>query len=198
MLGTEPSIEVVGVAVDGQEALEMARRLRPDVCLLDIRMPELTGIDVARALATDAEPPATVMVTTFDLDRYVYDALVAGASGFVLKDASARTLIEATVAAANGEALISPAITRRLIERHVVRRSDTAGHEATVTAPITAREVEVLEAASSGQTNQEIADELFISLATTKGHLASLMRKTDSRNRVELVIWAYQHGFATV
>lgn len=194
LLRADPNILVVAEAGNGQQAVELARAAKPDVCLLDIRMPVMDGIAAVEALQSEPDPPATVMVTTFDLDDYLYRALRAGAAGFVLKDASARVIIEAVVAAANGEGLISPALTRRLIDRFV--GAETVPQTGLV--ELTARESEALNAVATGMTNSEIARHLHISLSTTKGYLESLMKKTSSRNRVELVIWAYQSGLRPV
>lgn len=189
LLRADSTIEVVTEAADGQEAVDLIRSTRPDVCLLDIRMPKMDGIAVVETIQQDPNPPAMVMVTTFDLDDYLYRSLRAGAVGFVLKDASARVIIESVMAAASGEALVSPALTGRLIDRFVDDPPTDAGHVA-----LTDREREALRAVATGMTNNEIATHLHISLSTTKGYLESLMRKTESRNRVELVIWAYQVG----
>ncbi|MFI7633054.1 response regulator [Nonomuraea sp. NPDC049400] len=188
ILEDQPDITVVAEACDGVEAIEQARRTRPDVCLVDVQMPRLDGIQVARALA-DA-PPRVVMVTTFDLDEYVYGALRGGAAGFVLKDAGPSLLVEAVRAAYAGEALISPSITLRLM-RHLADRG--ARHKVRVPAqPLTARELEVVRAVARGRTNQQIADELFISLSTVKGHVSCIMAKLALRNRVEIVAWAWE------
>lgn len=194
ILDAQQGIEVVGQAADGREAIELARRLRPDVCLFDIRMPELDGIEATLALAGPevAEPMAVVVITTFDLDEYVHGALRAGARGFLLKDAGPDLLVQAVHAAANGDALIAPSITARLLEAF----ADTAVGPAPVQPiePLTDREEEVLVTVAAGRTNAEIADELHISLSTVKTHLASLMQKLNARNRVEIAMWAYETG----
>ena len=189
ILDAQPGIEVVGEAADGREAVALARSLRPDVCLLDIRMPEMDGIEATRLLAD--EPIAVVVITTFDLDEYVYGALKAGARGFLLKDAGPELLVQAIHAAANGDALIAPNITARLLA------SFAGASPVQPTEPLTAREEEVLARVARGRTNTEIADELFISLSTTKTHLASLMSKLGARNRVELAMWAYETNRVT-
>jgi DNA-binding NarL/FixJ family response regulator len=197
ILGAQPGIEVVGQAVDGLEAVALARQLRPDVCLFDIRMPGLDGIAATRELAGPevAEPLAVVVITTFDLDEYVHGALKAGARGFLLKDAGPELLVQAIHAAAEGDALIAPRITARLLAAF----SDTrlGRPPAQPVEPLTSREEEVLITVARGRTNSEIAAELHISLSTVKTHLASVMAKLGARNRVEIVMWAYETGRVT-
>jgi DNA-binding NarL/FixJ family response regulator len=192
ILDAQPGIEVVGEAADGHEAVALARSLRPDVCLFDIRMPGMDGIEATRQLAGPdvPEPLAIVVITTFDLDEYVHGALKAGARGFLLKDAGPALLVQAIHSAANGDALIAPSVTARLLEAF----SDTlAGSPpAQPLSPLTAREEEVLVRVARGRTNAEIADDLHISLSTAKTHLASLMSKLAARNRVEIAMWAYE------
>ena len=192
ILDAQPGITVVGEAADGRRAIAMARSLRPDVCLLDIRMPEVDGIEATRQLAGPdvVEPLAVVVITTFDLDEYVYGALKAGARGFLLKDAGAELLAQAVHAAARGDALIAPNITARLLSSFADNRSRPMPPEPV--EPLTAREEQVLLAAARGRTNSEIGDELSISLSTVKTHIAALMRKLNARNRVEIVMWAYE------
>jgi DNA-binding NarL/FixJ family response regulator len=192
ILDTQPDIEVVAEAADGREAVNLARELRPDVCLFDVRMPELDGIEATRLLAAPDvdDPMAIVVITTFDLDEYVHGALKAGARGFLLKDAGPQLLVQAIHSAANGDALIAPSVTARLLAAFSSSRPDAPPAQAS--EPLTAREEEVLARVASGRTNSEIADELFISLSTTKTHLASLMSKLGARNRVELAMWAYE------
>jgi DNA-binding NarL/FixJ family response regulator len=193
ILNAQPGIEVVGEA-DGHEAVAVARELRPDVCLFDIRMPGIDGVEATRRLAGPGveDPLAIVVITTFDLDEYVHGALKAGARGFLLKDAGPELLVQAIHAAANGDALISPAITRRLL-------TTLAGLERTSpptqpVEPLTEREEEVLLTVARGRTNAEIADELHITLSTVKTHVAALMNKLGARNRVEVAMWAYETG----
>jgi DNA-binding NarL/FixJ family response regulator len=189
ILGAQDGIEVVATAVDGQDAVEQARDLRPDVCLLDIRMPRLNGIEATRALAGPdvADPLAVVVVTTFDLDEYVYGALLAGAKGFLLKDCGPELLTHAVRAAADGGSLIAPSVTTRLLKGFATRDTPIEPH-----SPLTDREEQVLVAVARGLTNHEVAAELYISLSTVKTHLGSLMAKLGVRNRVELALWAYQ------
>ncbi len=191
ILDAQPGIEVVAEAADGAEAVALARELRPDVCLLDVRMPGLDGIEATRRLAGPdvQDPTAVVVITTFDLDEYVHGALKAGARGFLLKDAGPDLLVQAIRSAAAGDALIAPSVTARLLS---VFSDAMSSPPAQPVEPLTAREEEVLVRVARGRTNSEIADELYISLSTTKSHLASLMAKLRARNRVELAMWAYE------
>ncbi|MEM8923182.1 MAG: response regulator transcription factor [Actinomycetota bacterium] len=200
ILDAQQGIEVVGEAADGEAAVDVARRLRPDVCLFDIRMPVFDGIEATRRLVADGEAegghaPAIVMITTFDLDEYVHGALKAGAKGFLLKDAGPELLVQAVHAAAEGDALIAPSITARLLAEFA-QQPDGATPEQPI-EPLTEREEEVLVTVARGWTNAEISDRLHISLSTVKSHLASLMRKLGVRNRVEIAIWAYETGRMT-
>ena len=190
-LDSHRDIEVVGQAADGRTAVELAHELHPDVCLFDIRMPEMDGLEATRQLAGPevADPMAVVVITTFDLDEYVHGALKAGARGFLLKDAGPELLVQAVHAAANGDALIAPNITIRLLAAF----SESTGQPpAQPIAPLTDREEGVLLTVARGRTNSEIADELHISLSTVKTHLTALMNKLGARNRVELAMWAYE------
>jgi DNA-binding NarL/FixJ family response regulator len=187
ILSAEGGIEVVGEAGTGVDAVAEARRLRPDVVLMDIRMPELDGLEATRQLVADPDPPRIVVVTTFDLDEYVYGALRAGACGFLLKDAGPRLLVEAVRAAANGDALVSPSVTVRLL-KHLATRS------APGPTPLSPRELEVTRAVARGRTNAEIAAELFVSLSTVKTHLTNVQSKLSARNRVEIAAWAWETG----
>ncbi|NGN68871.1 response regulator transcription factor [Streptomyces sp. A7024] len=206
ILENSPGIEVLADVVDGREALAATRELRPDVLLLDIRMPGLDGLEVTRQLCGDQAPepaadgyrPRIVIVTTFDHDAYVHTALHQGASGFLLKDASPALLVEAVRAAAAGDSLISPAITVRLL-KDLAERGGTAG-AATAAGPpteaLTERERDVVRLVATGRTNAEIAGELYMSLSTVKTHLAHVQAKLDARNRVEIAAWAWETGLA--
>ena len=193
ILETQQDVEVVADVPDGAEAVRRARELRPDVCLLDIRMPHLDGIEVTRALAGPgvADPLKVVVVTTFDLDEYVHAALANGASGFLLKDAGPALLIEAVRAAARGDALVSPQITVRLLRHFGRARSSMVAAPAD---PLTERELDVVRAVARGLTNTEIGTELYLSLSTVKTHLAAAQAKLTARNRVEVAAWAWRSG----
>src|SRR4051794_3911783 len=192
ILDAQPCISVVAEAADGAAAVRLARQLRPDVCLFDIRMPVMDGLEATRLLAgpSVADPLAVVVITTFDLDEYVHGALRAGARGFLLKDAGPELLAQAVRAAANGEALIAPSVTVRLLSAF----ADLPGGRAAVQPidPLTAREEDVGVLVARGLSNAEVADELHISLSTVKTHLAALMGKLGARNRVEIAMWAYE------
>lgn len=192
ILEDQPDIAVAAEAEDGHEAVALARRLRPDVTLVDVRMPGLDGIDVTRALAGPdrPEPLRVVVVTTFDLDDYIHRALRSGAAGFVLKDAGPGVLVEAVRAAHGGDALISPSVTLRLL-RHLTPKGGAAAPD----RPLSAREAEVVRAVAYGRTNQEIAADLRLSLSTVKGHVAAAQAKLGTRNRVETAAWAWRNRF---
>ncbi|MFB7787840.1 response regulator [Streptomyces vinaceus] len=194
ILESQPDIEVVADAPDGEAALAAVAAHRPDVLLLDIRMPKLDGLEVTRRLA-DRDGPRIVIVTTFDLDEYVHAALHGGASGFLLKDASPAMLVEAVRAAAVGDSLVSPAITVRLL-REMAPRASAAQSARRPTEPLTEREQDVVRCVARGRTNAEIAAELFVSLSTVKTHLANVQTKLDARNRVEIAAWAWESGLA--
>ena len=191
ILSAEDGVEVVGEAGTGVDAVARTRALRPDVVLMDIRMPELDGLEATRALMSDPQPPRIVVVTTFDLDEYVYGALRAGACGFLLKDAGPRLLVEAVRAAAAGDALVSPSVTVRLL-KHLSARP-AAG--SALRDPLSPRELDVVRAVARGRTNAEIAAELFVSLSTVKTHLTNVQSKLSARNRVEIAAWAWEHGY---
>lgn len=193
ILDAQPDIEVVGEAADGAEAVALARSIRPDVCLMDIRMPVTDGLEATRQLAGPdvRDPIPVVVITTFDLDEYVYAALRAGARGFLLKNAGPTLLREAVQAAARGDALIDPNVTVRLIEAFAGSAPTPPARPST---PLSDREEDVLAAVARGLGNTEIGRELHISLSTVKTHIASIMAKIGARNRVELAIWAHERG----
>ena len=196
ILDAQPDIQVVGEAADGAECVEMARRLRPDVCLVDIRMPALDGLEVTRILARPeaTDPMRVVVVTTFDQDDYVHRALRDGACGFLLKDASPALLVEAVRAARRGDALLSPEVTVRLLRQlEGGRGPSSAGGQPPRTA-LTERELAVARLVAVGRTNQEICAELFVSLGTVKTHLTKIQSRLGVRNRVEIAAWAWATG----
>jgi DNA-binding NarL/FixJ family response regulator len=186
-------IDVVGEASDGREAVDEARRLRPSLVLMDIRMPRLDGIEATRRLVADGEGVRVLILTTFGLDDYVYDALRAGASGFMLKDAPPEELLAAIEVVARGDALIAPAVTRAVIEEFV-RRSPGERPPAPALDELTDREREVLELLARGMSNAEIADRLVVSAGTVKTHVAHVLAKLGLRDRVQAVILAYEAG----
>ncbi len=194
ILDAQSDIEVVGEAANGREAVMLARELRPDVCLFDIRMPQMDGIEATRQIAGPdvTDPLAVVVITTFDFDEYVYGALKAGARGFLLKDAGPELLRQAIHAAAHGDALIAPSITARLLAAFV--GSGVGEPPAQPIEPLTSREEEILLAVARGWTNHEIAEKMHISISTVKTHIASLMSKLNARNRVEIAMWTYETG----
>lgn len=193
ILGSDPNIEVVGQAANGREAVELARRVRPDVMLMDIRMPELDGIEATRLLTSDEASATRVLIlTTFDLDEYVYNAIRAGASGFLLKDTPADELINAVGIIAGGDALLAPSVTRRLIDEFA---AGSTGFEPTPSLDtLTDREGEVLALIARGLSNQEIAAELFLGETTVKTHVSRVLTKLGVRDRVQAVITAYEAG----
>ncbi|MEV0383408.1 response regulator transcription factor [Nonomuraea sp. NPDC050643] len=196
ILEDQPDIRVVAEAGDGAEAVELARRLRPDVCLVDVQMPRLDGIEVTHALAGPEafDPLRVIVVTTFDLDEYVYGALRGGAAGFVLKDAGPDLLVEAVRAAHAGDVLISPSVTLRLLRHFTEHAPASGGGPASL---LSGRETEIVQAVARGLTNRQIADELYISLSTVKGHVSAVQAKLGMRNRVEVVAWAWEHRLIT-
>jgi DNA-binding NarL/FixJ family response regulator len=198
LLRSEPDIEVVGEAANGAEAVALTQREKPDVILMDIRMPEMDGLEATRKItANDATQATRVLIlTTFDLDEYVFDAVRAGASGFLLKDTQPVELLTAVRVIADGEALLAPKITRRLIEEFA--RTPVPGATTSTTLDsLTDREREVLIAIAKGMSNAEIAEQLFMSHATAKTHVSHLLTKLNARDRAQLVMLAYETGLAT-
>ena len=195
VLEAEADIEVVGEAADGHEVLDVARRASPDVVLMDIRMPGLDGLEASRRLLAGSDPPKVLVLTTFDEEEYLYEALRAGTSGFLLKVSPPEQLIGAIRTVAAGNALIDPAVTRRVIEAF--------GRRAATAAPppaydeLTAREREVLTFLARGRSNAEIAEELIVGEATVKTHVARVLMKLGLRDRVQAVVFAYEHGIVT-
>jgi DNA-binding NarL/FixJ family response regulator len=196
ILDAEPEMEVVGEASDGREAIDQVQALSPDVVLMDIRMPELDGLEAARRIlsSTNGETPKILMLTTFDLDEYVYEALRAGASGFLLKDTPPEQLVGAIHVIADGEALLSPSITRRVIAEFVKGSGPKPPAQFARLQELTARELEVLKLIARGYSNAEIAKELFVSETTVKTHVARILMKLQLRDRVQAVVLAYEAG----
>jgi DNA-binding NarL/FixJ family response regulator len=201
ILAAQPDIEVVGEAADGEAAVRLASRLRPDVVLMDIRMPGMDGLEATRRVAQDGSPagvhpassPRVLILTTFDLDAYVYAALRAGACGFLLKDAPPERLVDAVRTVRAGDALLAPVITRRLVERYAERRAAPDAARRTL-AELTDREREVFRLVARGMSNAEIADELVVGEATVKTHVANILSKLELRNRAQVVVAAYESG----
>jgi DNA-binding NarL/FixJ family response regulator len=193
ILAAQPDIEVVGEAEDGRQAIDLTNRLLPDVILMDVRMPVLDGLEATRRLVELGTTARILILTTFDLDEYVYAAIRAGASGFLLKDVRPSQLVDAIRVVADGEALLAPAVTRRLLERFAATLP-TPEERAPALATLTDREREVLELVASGLSNSEIAERLFLGETTVKTHVSSLLRKLGLRDRVQAVVLAYEAG----
>ena len=194
ILESEPGLSVVGEAEDGQDAVTQARRLRPDVILMDIRMPVLDGIEATRRIVDAGGPTRVLVLTTFGLDTYVYEALHAGASGFMLKDAPPEEIVAAVRVVASGDALLAPAVTRSVIEEFVRREAPAPAPPPTAVAELTPREREVLDLLAAGLSNPEICARLVVSEATAKTHVARILQKLGLRDRVQAVIYAYETG----
>ena len=196
ILSAEPDLQVVGEAGEGAAAVELARRLRPDVVLMDIRMPGMDGIQATRALAGPGveDPLKVLMLTTFGQDEYVVESLRAGASGFLLKDAPAEDLVEAIRVIAAGEALLAPSVTRRLLDRVASRLPPAHDNKIPALSELTEREMEVLKLVARGLSNAEIAEKLVVSETTVKTHVSRILGKLDLRDRVQVVILAYETG----
>jgi DNA-binding NarL/FixJ family response regulator len=197
MLDHERDLTIIGEAGNGVEAVDVAARARPDVVLMDIRMPELDGIEATRRILAAPSPPAVLVLTTFDDDEYVFGALRAGAAGFLLKDAGPDVLVGAIRTVAAGDALVDPAVTRRLVERWVeleARDDDRPRPDVPDVASLSAREREILVGLARGRTNRELADELIVSEATVKTHVSNLLTKLGVRSRVQAVVVAYEAG----
>jgi DNA-binding NarL/FixJ family response regulator len=193
ILGSEPDIEVAGEAGDGRQAIEAAGRLRPDVVLMDIRMPILDGLEATRRIVTNPDSkPRVLILTTFDLDEYVYEALRSGASGFMLKDNPAEQLITAVHVVAKGEALLAPSVTRRLIAEFASHRPPA--EIPALLASLSGRELEVLKLVARGLSNGEIAEELYVAETTVRTHVGRILTKLGLRDRVQAVVLAYETG----
>jgi DNA-binding NarL/FixJ family response regulator len=194
LLGSQPDFEVVGSASDGAAAVRLCDALRPDIVLMDVRMPVLDGIEAARRIGERPGPgPRIIMLTTFDLDEHVYDALAAGASGFLLKDMAAERLFDAVRVVASGEALLAPTVTRRLIGEFVRMRPRAAAAGAALAA-LTPRETDTLRLVAEGLSNAEIAERLVVSAETVKTHVSRVLGKLGARDRAQAIVLAYEHG----
>jgi DNA-binding NarL/FixJ family response regulator len=197
ILELEPDLDIVGEAADGNEAVAVAAATEPDVILMDVRMPNLDGLEATRRIVGSREDgPRVLILTTFDLDVYVYEALASGASGFVLKDIEPEKLVDAIRVIANGEALLSPTVTKKLIEEFVRRPPDVVRPSPRELEQLTAREAEIMTLVARGLSNAEIAAQAFVSEPTVKTHVARILMKLGLRDRVQVVVYAYEHGLA--
>lgn len=194
LLATQEDLEVVATAADGAEAVHVCRRLQPDIVLMDVRMPGMDGIEATRQLVADGNSPRIIILTTFDLDEYVYDALRAGASGFLLKDVTAERLFDAVRVVANGEALLAPGVTRRLIRDFAAMRPKSDDASRAAIDGLTPRETEVLRLVAEGLSNPEIAERLVVTEETVKTHVSRVLRKLGLRDRTQAVVMAYESG----
>ena len=196
ILQSEPDFDVVGEAPDGLAAIAEVQRLRPDVVLMDVRMPRMDGVEATRRL-TEVSDTKILILTTFDLDAYLFDAVRAGASGFLLKDVPPDDLIEAVRAVARGDALIEPRMTRRLLDEFARQPTPGSAAQSSEIGTLTQRELEVLRAVARGLSNSEIAEELYISETTVKTHVAHILTKLGLRDRIQAVVLAYESGLVT-
>ncbi len=199
ILGSQPDLEIVGEAATGTEALALARELHPDVICMDVQMPEMDGLEATRQITADAAVASAVLIlTTFDRDDYLFEALSAGASGFLLKNSTPEQLIDAVRVVAAGDALLSPAVTRRVIERFGAPEHDATATDAPPPAleTLTDREAEVLQLVAQGRSNAEIARDLFVGEATVKSHVSKVLQKLGLRDRIQAVVWAYENRVA--
>ncbi|ROP61448.1 response regulator transcription factor [Curtobacterium sp. PhB115] len=198
ILESEPGFRVIGEAADGARAVEAVRTLRPDVVCLDVQMPGVDGLEAARRIATLPDPPAVLVLTTFDSDDALFQALEAGASGFLLKNASPERLIDAVRTVASGNALLAPDVTRRVISRATAAPAVNVrtGDDALAAVGLTDRESEVLRLLARGLSNAEIAAELYVGDATVKTHVSNVLQKLGLRDRIQAVVWAFEHGVA--
>jgi DNA-binding NarL/FixJ family response regulator len=203
VLGGQPDIEVVGEAGDGGQAIEVIAATQPDVVVMDVRMPRMNGVEATRRIRVSDDAPHVLILTTFDLDEYVYEAIGAGASGFLLKDTGARNLIEGIRVVHSGEAIVAPSTTRRLLDRFMTGAPDRArslmpasgGHDQVPAGgPLTARETEVLREVARGLSNAEIAGRMYLSEATVRTHVSNILGKLGLRGRVQAVVYAYEAG----
>lgn len=200
LLGSEPDIDVIGIASDGTQALAMAKELRPDVACLDIRMPGLNGVEVARILCgPDTDPPIPVLIlTTFNMDDYIFGALEAGASGFLLKDADPDVVIGAVREVAAGNGALDQSLTRRILQEFVDRRRLQPVTRARADTVLTQRELDVLLLLAEGMSNEDIAARLVVEVSTVKSHLARMLPKLGVRSRLQAVVWAYQNNIIDI
>jgi DNA-binding NarL/FixJ family response regulator len=194
ILDAREDIEVVGEAEDGRQVIELARRIDPDVILMDVRMPNVDGVEATRRLVEAGSRARILILTTFDLDEYVYKALRSGASGFLLKDVQPAQLVDAIRVVAAGEALLAPSVTRRLLDRFADTLPGDEAKPPTALESLTERELEVLKLLAGGLSNAELAEQLFLSETTVKSHISSVLRKLDLRDRVQAVVLAYEAG----